>query len=781
MSSILTSEGMVLATAMAVSGTVILLAFRLQKSTLHQFEMMVNAIPPGQSPVSLPRPCISASSSPSNSPSSSSSDGKKKDKKKKRVHFAADVVDPIGNSDEYRKNFHSNRASANNATASNSNSDASTTRNYGGKAGGMPANRAALYSGILRDRAPEDFRVTWDHRESQEMGVIIDVWSKSDKARIKQYRDDITALESLKNDLNWTKVQQYIPPIPVKDKKGSLSKVNKKRKLMRLVKASEAGAKSKKKKQAPPVEKEGLVEEVEPVEEDKTKGAAENPDTSPGSSSYTAAAAIFHFRNDRIECPIIEEVAETMTDEEALKKLTTSLASILMRKKKLREKISNLELEKGFLEQEKAIHEEAKKNKELMRATKEEELATAQAIMMPTERMANVMVGISEAAIALGGHGVAVAALERMESGKPVNAGWLKPFMKPHPHKTLHEAMKNGLMHLGTKQLPLFRPLCSAIPQMGSPSEITSFEGDALTVLPAEPGKEMRVPKLNRDFIGAELVSDEDSSENVEEDKEEERGLEVEKEPAGKKEISSTQTLSREPVRANQICRPTQMPYEFLSCNRIFATWEPYYVHNVHLMILEEDEIKHFPMYAMISSALRKFGNVHNTTIVRAFEKEIVDAVQAYNVQIHSCLVQCFQQKEEEWRRRLHQYDLDFQDSLILDASINDEKKKLKDENARLRKCEKIAVSPWFLEKFELLALVEKQIEVRTERFIAPIDLQKKRTKEVEFYSKQVVVLQNILADEEMPLPIFYDLDPDDEAKERTAAEEYLLRLDEQD
>ncbi|CAI9098888.1 OLC1v1035617C1 [Oldenlandia corymbosa var. corymbosa] len=107
--------------------------------------------------------------------------------------------------------------------------------------------------------------------------------------------------------------------------------------------------------------------------------------------------------------------------------------------------------------------------------------------------------------------------------------------------------------------------------------------------------------------------------------------------------------------------------------------------------------------------------------------------------------------------------------------------KKLKDKNARLRKREKIEVSPWFLEKFELLALVEKQIEVQTERFIAAIDLLKKRTKEAEFYSKQVAVLQNILADNKIPLPIFDDLDPDNEAKERTAAEEYLLRIDDQD
>jgi len=129
MGSILNSQGVVLATAMAVSGTVILLTLRLQKSfPAAQF----------QSPPPLPRSCIS-------------SDRKKREKKKKRVQFAEDVVDPIGNSDEFRRQHNNSRSNSDGFSSSNS-SSSSKEREKGKEVRGMPANRAALYNGILRDR-----------------------------------------------------------------------------------------------------------------------------------------------------------------------------------------------------------------------------------------------------------------------------------------------------------------------------------------------------------------------------------------------------------------------------------------------------------------------------------------------------------------------------------------------------------------------------------------------------------------------------------------------------
>ncbi|KVH93778.1 uncharacterized protein LOC112517170 [Cynara cardunculus var. scolymus] len=141
MSSILASNGMVLATAMAaVSGTVLLLAFHLQKqpSTTTTTAVSVAARfsiidhPRG------PRPCIS-------------SDGKKREKKNKKVHFAKDVMEPSGNGEEFRrrlqsKNLYQNRTLS--STSKDGGGEKKISRDYEG----IPANRMALYSGILRDR-----------------------------------------------------------------------------------------------------------------------------------------------------------------------------------------------------------------------------------------------------------------------------------------------------------------------------------------------------------------------------------------------------------------------------------------------------------------------------------------------------------------------------------------------------------------------------------------------------------------------------------------------------
>ncbi|GMI82048.1 hypothetical protein like AT1G52565 [Hibiscus trionum] len=118
MSSGLCSQGgLVLATAMVVSSTVIFLTLSRQKT-----------LPP---PKQSLRSCLS------------SSEGKKRDKKKKRVQFAENVKERNGNGEEYRKEQRKKLIAE---TAGGSTKVDRFCRNE------MPPNRIALYNGILRDR-----------------------------------------------------------------------------------------------------------------------------------------------------------------------------------------------------------------------------------------------------------------------------------------------------------------------------------------------------------------------------------------------------------------------------------------------------------------------------------------------------------------------------------------------------------------------------------------------------------------------------------------------------
>lgn len=127
MSSMLGSQGLVLATAMAVSaGTVILLdLFRVKYSSTHLSGQLDHSPPENQ----ILKSCLSSA-------------GKNKDrakKKEKRVHFAPDVKYSSGNGEDYRRE-HMRKYTE------------TRSKSCGNEIVGMPGNRMALYTGILKDR-----------------------------------------------------------------------------------------------------------------------------------------------------------------------------------------------------------------------------------------------------------------------------------------------------------------------------------------------------------------------------------------------------------------------------------------------------------------------------------------------------------------------------------------------------------------------------------------------------------------------------------------------------
>ncbi|XP_004303312.1 PREDICTED: uncharacterized protein LOC101299686 [Fragaria vesca subsp. vesca] len=110
MSSVLSSQGLVLATAMAISSTLVFLAFSRKQT--------------------LPEPQNTTKQSPTLRSCLSSGD-KKRDRKKKKVRFAENVEE---------------EKMVERVTESSSKRVERSCRNQ------IPENQAALYSGILRDR-----------------------------------------------------------------------------------------------------------------------------------------------------------------------------------------------------------------------------------------------------------------------------------------------------------------------------------------------------------------------------------------------------------------------------------------------------------------------------------------------------------------------------------------------------------------------------------------------------------------------------------------------------
>ncbi|KAM3699986.1 hypothetical protein ACB098_05G064800 [Castanea mollissima] len=129
MSSI--SHGLVLATAMVVSSTVLYLSCRQRSFPLSHLSRNQNSQQPQKL---ILRSCLH------------SGEKKRERKKKKKVQFAENVKEPSGNGEEYRKG--QMKMKLNKFIEGN-------CRNKTPTISGMQENRIALYNGILKDRVRE--------------------------------------------------------------------------------------------------------------------------------------------------------------------------------------------------------------------------------------------------------------------------------------------------------------------------------------------------------------------------------------------------------------------------------------------------------------------------------------------------------------------------------------------------------------------------------------------------------------------------------------------------
>ncbi|CAI9102679.1 OLC1v1000981C1 [Oldenlandia corymbosa var. corymbosa] len=518
---------------------------------------------------------------------------------------------------------------------------------------------------------------------------------------------------------------------------------------------------------------------------EKHKDVLEDTAASPGSSNLTAIAAIYHFGEATIECPIVEENVATMTEEDTLKLMSTAMISFLLRSKNLKDDLAKVEALKKAIEQEKIAQKDAWRKEKLEFAAKEKELASLQAKSPPLARdllVQNVTFRWYDQCYAENKQGGERVWQPWCCSGCPREAGewqscqrWLvEAIFKAQSRCTLHEEMVNRLMHLSTDQPLLFNSLCTAIVKMCSPIEITLFLGDVSMILTWNPSEELRVPELSDKNIRIELASDDDSSKVTDSmnsgAKDKEPGVEKDAEKTA--EPTPTPGLVEE-TNENQSVKTLDQ--------RESSYFESNFTHRIHVMILDENQAKTYPMCSMIANLLRKREVIHNIRVVEQLEKDILDAIQAYNVQIHSQLMNSLREKEEEMQRRLHQYDLDYQNSLMLGGHIVKEVAHLKEKNAKLKADKGITVSPWFLEKHHILSIVKQQIKVRIEHFIATINLLTKRTQEVEFLTKQSSILQNLVANHEIPLSDLRRMTGDEDPKRRITEEEFLLRMNKQD
>ncbi|CAI9117821.1 OLC1v1019306C1 [Oldenlandia corymbosa var. corymbosa] len=286
-----------------------------------------------------------------------------------------------------------------------------------------------------------------------------------------------------------------------------------------------------------------------------------------------------------------------------------------------------------------------------------------------------------------------------------------------------------------------------------SPADIASFPSDVPAILAKDPSKEDSIPDVPDDYMGIEL---EDADEATEED------------------VADT---SHSGVQRN-VEDASQNPSKDHPPGSDAHSWP---THRVHLMVLSEEQSSEYPLYSMIRGILRGRADVHSIETVANLENDLLDAMRTHNVKVNQHLINEIKELHEGMKRREVQSLKDYGDSLTFEAEIHDELVILKKENARLRERQQITVSPWFLEKHQVLARVQHMIMTRIHRFIAAMDILKGKAREIELLTDYIAKLQNLLLDNNIDFEVFEHPEETVDPRTRSSQEELLMRVHAQD
>ncbi|CAI9109330.1 OLC1v1009134C1 [Oldenlandia corymbosa var. corymbosa] len=594
-------------------------------------------------------------------------------------------------------------------------------------------------------KAPASYCLPWNLCETEGLGAIKDEWTQEDEECVEEFQADVKKVLKYSHVVKWNDVQYYVPPAYVKEGDTVMS-------------SSNAGSR--------------LFGDEDPF-------VIVNSD-----EDITVTAAPQKKKKKRI----VKEFAAQLNEADSLRLMSAASMAYLVQLRKLREDLAaaRAERDEALFEvvtlEEKVRQVQAKeaeivevhaKYDELdekmksfagLHISKEELHQWCTAFMyrmMSTGGMAAALEEVNLVATKCGAHRVGVAGLRRLDQDRPIKATWFKQLLMKDPKKTMHKAMVKVLTRLSLEQLPLWGALTGAMPKMSSPAEIASFTGDVPAVLAKGPSEEDPILEVPDEYMGIEL---EDADEETEEDVADTGHSGVQRTAE-----DASQVPSKDPSND-----PSNDPHPGSDA-------ESWTVHRVHHMVLSEEQSREFPLYSMISGILRSRADVHSLETVAHLENDQLDAMRTHNVKVNQHLTNEIKGLREEMQRLGVQRLRDHSDSLTFEAEIHDELVTMEKENARLRARQQITVSPWFLEKHQVLARVQHMIMVRTRHFIAAMDILKERSREIELLTNYIAQLQNLLLDNNIDFEAFEHPEKTVDPRTRSSREELLMRVHAQD